>query len=188
MTQLNQAKVLIIATNGFQEDELFSPRQALMDEGADVHLASFDTDAISAGESGSREITPDMKINDANAEDYHALIIPGGLANPDSLRADDTVKSLVRSFAEKGKIIASICHGPWVLISAGLVKDREMTAYSTIKDDLINAGANYVDKEVAISNGIITSRSPDDLPAFNAKLIEEIREGKHARDLHKKAA
>lgn len=188
MTQLNQSKVLILATNGFQEDELFQPRKALMEEGAEVHLASFDLQDISAGKPDSQSIAPDMVIKDVDVADYDALIIPGGLANPDSLRADDGVKELVRHFADNGKIIASICHGPWVLISAGLVKDREMTAYHTIKDDLINAGAHYVDKEVAISNGIITSRSPEDIPAFNAKLIEEIREGKHARDIEKKAA
>lgn len=183
MTQIKNSKVLIIATNGFQEDELFSPRETLMENGATVHLASLDKDEISAGEGDSRTITPDMTVGDVNVSDYNALIIPGGLANPDTLRAEGKVTDLVREFAAEGKVIASICHGPWVLISAGIVKDREMTAYPTIKDDLINAGANYVDKEVAISNGIITSRSPDDLEAFNAKIIEEIREGLHEREL-----
>lgn len=183
MTKIKNSKVLIIATNGFQEDELFSPRDAMLSAGAEVHIASLDMDEISAGESGSRRIKPDMVIDDIDPSDYDALIIPGGLANPDSLRAEEKVTSTVRKFAQSGKIIASICHGPWVLISAGIVKGREMTAYPTIKDDLINAGANYVDKDVAVSNGIITSRSPDDLEAFNAKIIEEIGEGKHQRNL-----
>ena len=111
------------------------------------------------------------------------MVLPGGLANPDSLRTEESVKSLVRNFAKQGKIIAAICHAPWILISAGLVKGREMTSYPSIQDDLHNAGAKWVDKEVAVSNGIITSRSPDDLEAFNTKIIEEIREGQHDRSI-----
>ncbi|RKQ70946.1 protease I [Litorimonas taeanensis] len=188
MTELNKSKVLFLATNGFQEDELFSPREALMEAGATVELASLELDEISAGESDSRKIKPDMLVKDVSAKDYNALVIPGGLANPDTLRVNNEVKSLVREFAEDGKIIASICHGPWVLISSDLVKGREMTSYPTIKDDLVNAGANYVDKEVAVDNGIITSRSPNDLKAFNAKIIEEIKEGRHDRHISHKAA
>jgi len=187
MTKINEAKVLIIATNGFQQDELFSPHEYLTKEGAKVDLASLEMDEISAGEGDSRSIKPDLLIKDANAKDYDALVIPGGLANPDSLRTKDFVKTLVRKFAEEGKVIASICHGPWVLISAGVVKGREMTSYPTIQDDLRNAGATWVDKEVAASNGIITSRSPDDLNAFNAKIVEEIREGRHDRSIGKAA-
>lgn len=188
MTQLNNSNVLILATNGFQEDELFSPRAALMNEGANVHLASLDLNEISAGEGDTKSIKPDLTISDVNASDYDALIVPGGLANPDTLRSKEEATKLVRQFAEDGKIIASICHGPWVLISSDIVKGREMTGYETIKDDLINAGANYVDKEVAIDNGIITSRSPRDLDAFNAKIIEEIKEGRHDRNLKRQAA
>ena len=182
MTQINKSNVLIIATDGFQEDELFSPREALQSQGATVHLAALKMDEISAGEGDNRKIKPDMTIDQVNVDDYDALIIPGGLVNPDTLRAEDNVLSAVRGFDEQGKVIASICHGPWVLVSAGVAKDREMTCYPSIKDDLINAGANYVDQEVAVSNGIITSRSPDDLEAFNAKIIEEIREGEHRRE------
>jgi protease I len=188
MTQLNQSNVLIIATNGFQEDELFSPRERLMSEGANVHLASLDTEEISAGEGDTKSIKPDLRISDVNSKDYDAVIIPGGLANPDTLRSKSEVTNLVREFADDGKVIASICHGPWVLINSDIVKGREMTAYPTIKQDLINAGAQYVDKAVAVDNGIITSRSPEDLEAFNAKLIEEIREGRHDRDIGQKAA
>lgn len=181
MTNINEAKVLIVATNGFQEDELFSPHEYLSKEGAKVHLASLKMDEISAGKEDSRSIKPDLLIKDAKSKDYDALVLPGGLGNPDTLRTESAVKSLVRNFADEGKVIAAICHAPWVLISAGIVEGREMTSYPSIQDDLRNAGANWVDKEVAVSNGIITSRSPEDLEAFNAKIVEEIREGRHDR-------
>ena len=187
MTNINEAKVLIIATDGFQEDELFSPHEALSNAGASVHLASLKMDEISAGKKDSKTIKPDLLIKDAKSEDYDAIVIPGGLGNPDTLRADEAVRLLVRNFAQEGKVIAAICHAPWVLISADIVKGREMTSYPTIQDDLRNAGAQWVDKEVAVSNGIITSRSPDDLEAFNAKIIEEIREGRHDRSIGKVA-
>jgi len=188
MTKLSNSKVLIIATSGFQEDELFSPRKAMMDHGATVHLASPDLDEISAGEGDSKSITPDMVVTDVQVADYDAVILPGGLANPDTLRVNEDVTGLVREFAKDGKVIAAVCHAPWILINAGLAEGREMTSYHTIATDLKNAGANWVDKEVAVSNGIITSRSPDDLEAFNAKIVEEIREGKHKRDMQKAAA
>ncbi|CAM3742606.1 type 1 glutamine amidotransferase domain-containing protein [Litorimonas haliclonae] len=183
MTKIENAKVLVIATNGFQEDELFSPKEALEKEGATVELASLEMDEISAGEGDSRSIKPDMLTKDVKSEGYDALVLPGGLANPDSLRTEETVKALVQSFAKEGKVIAAICHAPWILISADLVKGREMTSYPSIQDDLRNAGANWVDRAVAVSNGIITSRSPDDLEAFNAKIVEEIREGRHDRSI-----
>lgn len=181
MTNINEAKVLIVATNGFQEDELFSPHEHLTKSGAEVHLASLKMDEISAGKEDSRFIKPDLLIKDAKSKDYDAIVLPGGLGNPDTLRTEESVKLLIRNFAEEGKIIAAICHAPWILISADIVKGREMTSYPSIQDDLRNAGANWVDKEVAVSNGIITSRSPDDLDAFNAKIVEEIREGRHDR-------
>ena len=183
MTKIENAKVLIIATNGFQEDELFSPKEALEKQGATVELASLEMKEISAGEGDNRSIKPDLLVRNAKSDDYDALVLPGGLANPDSLRTEESVKSLVRNFAKQGKVIAAICHAPWILISAGLVKGREMTSYPSIQDDLHNAGAKWVDKEVAVSNGIITSRSPDDLEAFNTKIIEEIREGQHDRSI-----
>jgi len=187
MTKIEKAKILIVATNGFQEDELFSPKEALEKQGATVQLASLEIDEISAGEGDGRSIKPDTLIKDVKSGDYDALVLPGGLANPDSLRTEDSVKSLVRSFAKEGKVIAAICHAPWILISAGLVKGREMTSYPTIQDDLRNAGANWVDKEVVVSNGIITSRSPDDLESFNAKIVEEVREGRHDRSIENAA-
>jgi len=183
MTNLNQTKVLILATNGFQEDEMFSPLEAMKSQGADVHLASFDTNPISAGESDSRKIAPDMTFDHVQAKDYDAVIIPGGVVNPDKLRTSKKAVSLIREFAEDGKTIAAICHGPWLLAEANILKDREATSYESIKTDIMNAGAHWKDEAVVVSNGIITSRSPDDLDAFNAKIIEEIKEGTHKRKL-----
>ncbi|WP_017932577.1 type 1 glutamine amidotransferase domain-containing protein [Robiginitomaculum antarcticum] len=188
MTNITNSKVLFLATNGFQEEEMFSPYEMLKENGATVHLASFDTDAISAGESDSREITPDMAFDKVNVDDYDAVVLPGGLANPDKLRTSDKAVQIVRDFAKHNKIIAAICHGPWMLAEADILRGRNVTSYKSIKTDLINAGANWTDKEVVVSNGMITSRNPDDIPAFNAKLLEEIREGEHKRTLRKKAA
>lgn len=186
--QIKNSKVLILATNGFQKDELFSPRKALMDKSVDVYLASPSLDEISSDWNDNQSIKPDTLIENVTVGDFDALILPGGLANPDTLRQNIHATNLVRKFADNGKIIAAICHAPWILIDAGLVRGREMTSYPSIKTDLINAGASWVDQEVAISNGIITSRSPDDLEAFNAKIIEEIHEGEHTRNLKKQAA
>lgn len=183
MTNLNDTKVLILATNGFQEDELFSPREALTEQGATVHLASFDLDPISAGEGDSREITPDMTFGDVTVSDYDALVLPGGVINPDKLRTSKEAVGLIRQFAEDGKTVAAICHGPWLLAEADILRDREATSYKSIKTDIINAGANWKDEAVVVSNGIITSRTPDDLDAFNAKIIEETKEGTHKRKL-----
>jgi len=187
MTQLNKSKVLILATNGFQEDEMFSPRDAVLTAGADVHLASFDLEPISAGESDSRKITPDMTFEDVKVEDYDALILPGGVINPDVLRTSEKAVSIVRDFPEHGKVIAAICHGPWMLVEADILRGKDATSYKSIKTDVVNAGANWKDEKVVVANGIITSRTPDDLDAFNAKIIEEIEEGKHKRE-HKRAA
>jgi len=183
MTNLNQSKVLFLATNGFQEDEMFSPHEALTQEGATVHLASFNTDSISAGESDSREITPNMTFEDVNVSDYDAVVIPGGVVNPDKLRTSKKAVSIVRDFAKDGKVIAAICHAPWMLAEADVLRDREATSYNSIKTDIMNAGAIWKDEAVVVSNGIITSRSPDDLEVFNAKIIEEIKEGTHKRKL-----
>ncbi len=188
MTKLKNTKVLMLATNGFQEDELFSPRNAMMEDGAAVHLASFDKKPISAGLEDSREITPDMTFEDVNVDDYEALILPGGVMNPDKLRTSEKAVQIVRDFAKRNKIIAAICHGPWMLVEADILKGRDATSYSSIKTDMKNAGANWKDEAVVVANGIITSRSPEDLGAFNSKIIEEICEGEHERSIKKKAA
>lgn len=188
MTHIQNAKVLFLATNGFQEDEMFSPHEALTKNGAKVHLASFDTDPISAGKSDSRKITPDMTFADVKVADYDALVLPGGVINPDKLRTSKQAVQIVRDFAKEGKVIAAICHGPWMLAEADILRDRKATSYGSIKTDMINAGAKWKDEAVVTDKGIITSRSPDDLEAFNAKIMEEIREGLHKRELEAKAA
>lgn len=184
MTKITDAKILIISTHGFEQSELEVPRDQLRDHGAKVHVATLDGGSIKGWKDNDwgPEVSADLKIADASVDDYDALVIPGGQINPDLLRVDADVLALVRKFADSGKIIAAVCHAPWVLIEAGIVKDREMTSYHSIKTDVENAGANWVDKSVAVSNGIITSRNPDDLDAFVAKIVEEVKEGKHDRN------
>lgn len=174
-------KIAILATNGFEEVELTSPKQAMEKEGFEVHIVSPEGGKIKAWDKTdwSKEYKVDKILDEVSAKDYDALVLPGGVINPDHLRTDEDALSFVRSFFEQKKPVAAICHAPWTLISAGVVKGRTMTSYNSIKEDVINAGANWVDKEVVVDEGFVTSRNPDDLPAFNAKLIEEIREGKH---------
>lgn len=173
--------IAILATNGFEESELTSPKEAMEKEGFDVHIVSPEGGKIKAWNKGewSKEYNVDKVLKDVSANDYNALVLPGGVINPDHLRTNEKALDFVRDFFEQKKPVAAICHGPWTLISAGVVKGRTMTSYNSIKDDLKNAGANWVDKEVVVDEGFVTSRNPDDLPAFNAKLIEEIKEGKH---------
>lgn len=176
-------KVAILATNGFEESELSSPKEAMEKEGFEVHIVSPESGKITAWDKGnwSKEYPVDKTVSEASADEYNALVLPGGVINPDRLRTDEKVLKFVKSFFEQKKPVAAICHGPWTLISAGVVKGRKMTSYNSIKDDLVNAGADWVDKEVVVDQGFVTSRNPGDLPAFNAKLIEEIKEGKHSR-------
>jgi protease I len=184
MPKITEAKVLIMATDGFEQSELEVPLNKLREHGATVHVASLDGEPIrgwDAKEWGAT-VDADLRIADVNVNDYIALVLPGGQMNPDVLRADKETVSKVKDFVTHDKIVAAICHAPWLLIEAGVVEGREMTSYHSIRTDLANAGAKVVDKEVAISNGIITSRSPDDLPAFVAKIVEEIEEGEHERD------
>ncbi len=184
MPTLNNSKILIISTNGFEESELLVPLKDLREAGATVHVASLDGKPIKGWKDGNwgKEVDADLKISDVNVEDYICLVLPGGQMNPDILRGDETTVQKVRDFVSHDKIVAAICHAPWLLIEAGVVEGREMTSYHTISTDLKNAGANFVDQEIAISNGIITSRSPEDLPAFVSKIIEEVKEGEHKRD------
>ncbi|SOC80174.1 protease I [Salinimicrobium sediminis] len=174
-------KVAILATNGFEEIELTSPKEAMEKEGFEVHIVSPEKDKIKAWDktNWSKEYKVDKTLGEVSASDYNALMLPGGVMNPDNMRTNKDVQKFVKYFFEQKKPVASICHAPWTLISAGVVKGRTMTSYHTLKDDLINAGANWVDQEVVVDEGFVTSRKPDDLPAFNAKLIEEIKEGKH---------
>lgn len=176
-------KVAILATDGVEESELTSPKEAMEKEGFKVDLIGEEQGSIKSWSKGnwSKEYPTDKSVEEASASDYDALVLPGGVINPDKLRRNEKALKFVRDFFESKKPVASICHGPQTLISAGVVKGRKMTSFKSIKDDLINAGANWVDQEVVVDQGFVTSRNPDDLPAFNSKLIEEIKEGKHDR-------
>ena len=176
MPKISEANVLIMATNRFEESELFGPREILLDRGAKVTLASPDLEEIMAtvhDEPGER-IKPDVTIVDARAADYDALILPGGVGNPDQLRANEDAIGLIREFASAGKPIAAICHGPWLLVEADLLRGRKATSWKSIRTDLRNAGASVVDEEVVTDGNLITSRMPDDVPAFTEAVIAAV--------------
>lgn len=181
-TSLKGKKVAILATDGFEQSELAEPLKALEEAGATAHIVSPKAGAIKGWKhtEWGDSFAVDVTLDDADPRHYDALVLPGGVMNPDKLRRDPKVQGFVRSFFEEGKPVGAICHGPWTLIDAGVVKGRKLTSYETIQTDLENAGANWVDQEVVVDNGLVTSRKPDDLPAFNRKLIEEIAEGRHA--------
>lgn len=174
-------RIAILATNGFEESELKSPKEAMEKEGFKVEIISPEKTEIKGWSNGnwSNSYRVDRNLKDVKAEDYDALVLPGGVINPDILRRNQDALMLVRDFFKKKKPVAANYHAPQILISADVVKGRKLTSYSSIKDDLINAGANWVDQAVVVDHGFVTSRSPKDLQAFNAKLIEEIKEGKH---------
>ena len=174
-------KVAIITENGFEEIELTSPKKVLESEGVTVHIISPQKDKVKGWDHDhwSIELPVDKQISRANAEDYDMLIIPGGVINPDKMRTDKDCISFVQQFLEAGKPVAAICHGPQLLIETGMISQRKMTSYHSIKTDLVNAGVIWEDKEVVVDNDLVTSRSPKDLDAFNRKVIEELSEGVH---------
>lgn len=180
---LTGKKVAILATDGFEQDELFSPLEALKGAGAEVKIVSPAEGKIKAWKytDWGKTIKVDVPLNEARPDDFDALVLPGGVINPDHLRREPSAVEFVRSFFVAGKPVAAICHGPQMLIEAGVVRGRKLTSFASIKTDLKNAGAEWVDQEVVADNGLVTSRSPDDLPAFIAKMIEEIAEGSHLR-------
>jgi protease I len=175
-------KVAILTENGFEEVELTSPMNALEKAGVSVQIVSPQKDKVKAWnhDHWSIELPVDKYIGDANPEDYDMLVVPGGVLNPDQMRANKDCVAFAEYFLEQGKPLAAICHGPQLLIETGLLDGRTMTSYHSIKTDLVNAGANWVDEEVVVDNGLVTSRSPKDLDAFNKKMLEELGEGKHA--------
>lgn len=177
MPAITDAKVLILATDGFEESELLKPREALLDAGATVKLASIGTDPIQGMEGDvtpASTITPDMVLADVKADDYDALLIPGGTTNPDKMRLEADALRIVRDFVSADKTVAAICHGPWLLAEADVIDGRTVTSWPSIRTDLRNAGAEVVDKEVQVDGRLITSRKPDDLPAFTEALIKTI--------------
>ena len=182
MATLSGKKIAILTETGFEEVELTEPKKALEEAGATVHIVSPQkkVQAIKEHKEWTVELDVDVNVKDANVADYDGLVIPGGVINPDLMRANEDCIQFARSFFDAGKPVAAICHGPQLLITAGVVKGKTMTSYASIKTDMINAGANWVDKEVVVDNGLVTSRSPKDLAAFNKKIVEEFREGVHA--------
>jgi len=175
--------IAILATDGFEEVELTSPLEAMKNAGFDVHIVSDKKGKIKAWDKDhwSKEYDVDKTLNEVKVDDYNALMLPGGVINPDTLRVNEDALSFIRDFFNAKKPVAAICHAPQMLINAGVVEGRKMTSFKSIKQDLINAGAKWEDSEVVVDQGFVTSRNPDDLPAFNSKLVEEIREGKHDR-------
>jgi protease I len=181
MGKLDGKKIAFVATDGVEQVELTEPWDAVKNEGAQPELLSLDDGEIQGFEhlDHGRKFKVDKKVADANPDDYDGLVLPGGVANPDFLRADEDVRKFVRAFFEAGKPVGAICHGPWTLIDAGVAKGLTLTSWPSLRTDLENAGANWVDEEVHVDRGLTTSRKPDDLPAFNAKIVEEFAEGKH---------
>jgi len=179
---IKDKKVAILTENGFEEVELTSPMNALEQAGATVHIISPQKDKVKAWDHDhwSIELPVDKNLGDANPEDYDMLVLPGGVLNPDKLRLNKEAVSFAQHFLEQAKPLAAICHGPQTLIETGMLEGRTMTSYEAVKTDLINAGVNWVDKEVVVDNGLVTSRSPEDLEAFNKKIVEELAEGQHA--------
>jgi protease I len=182
MQKLNGKNVAILVSNGFEQVEMTKPREALRDAGANAEIVSPEEGTVRGWHhtEWGDQFDVDRRLDEANADDYDALMLPGGVMNPDHLRMNDSAMKFVKSFVDAGKPIAAICHAPWLLAEADAVRGRKVTSWPSLRTDLRNAGADWVDEEVVVDNGLVTSRSPDDIPAFNRKMVEEIAEGRHA--------
>jgi len=180
---IKDKKVAILATHGFEQSELEVPRDRLKEHGAIVHIVSPETREIRGWDKKDwgRSVKVDIALDKARADDYDAIVLPGGQINPDLLRVNDKALQFIRAFFDQKKVVAAICHAPWLLIETGIIKGRRATSYKSIKTDMINAGAKWEDAQVVTDQGIVTSRNPGDLEAFSTKIIEEIAEGKHAQ-------
>ena len=187
--ELKGKKIAFLAADGYEESELKQPWQALRDAAAETKLVSLEEGEITA--LNEKELKPgathpvDLTVEEASADDFDGLVLPGGVMNPDKLRRDENAVQFVQRFFEQGKPVGAICHGPWTLVEAGVVRGRTLTSFSSIQSDVRNAGGTWVDEEVHVDQGLVTSRKPDDIPAFNAKLIEELAEGRHEQQAKK---
>jgi protease I len=181
-TELNGKRIAFLATDGVEQVELTEPWKAVEKAGGEPELISLETSAIQGFKHHDKADTfpVDKAVKDADPTDYDGLVLPGGVINPDRLRMDATAMAFVKAFFEQGKPVGSICHGPWSLVETGVVKGRTVTSWPSMKTDIKNAGGTWVDEELVVDRGLFTSRKPDDLPAFCAKLVEEFAEGKHA--------
>ena len=179
--KLDGKKVAILVADGFEQVEMTTPREALNEAGAETKIVSLKSGKIQGMHHVDKgdKFDVDLTLDQARPADFDALMIPGGLMNPDALRSNEDALEFARHFFDEGKPVAAICHGPQVLISAGLVRGRTMTSWPAIRSNMRNAGANWVNEEVVVDNGLVTSRKPDDIPAFNKKMIEEFSEGRH---------
>ena len=180
---LNGKRIAILVTDGFEQSELQQPREALDEAGAQTEIVSPQKEEVTAWDEDDfgDSFEVDVKLEDANASDYDALLLPGGVMNPDKMRMNEQAVAFVKSFFDAGKPVAAICHGPQMLIEADVVRGRRLTSYPSLQTDLRNAGADWVDETVVTDNGLVTSRKPDDIPDFNRKMIEEFSEGVHAQ-------
>lgn len=186
--KLNGLNIAILATNGFEQSELLEPKKALEEAGAKVTIVSLQAGEIKGwkDKNWTDSVAVDMTLDDAKAENFDALQLPGGVVNPDLLRVDKRAVDFVKSFVDASKPVAAICHAPWILVEADVVRGKTVTSYKSVRTDLINAGAIWVDEEVVVDSGLITSRKPTDLPAFNEKMIEEF--AKINQQIQKKTA
>jgi protease I len=185
--KLQGKRVAFLATDMVEQVELTEPWNAVQDEGATPELVSLEDGEIQGFNHYDEADTfkVDRTVEEASADDYDALVIPGGVGNPDTMRMDENAVEFTRQFFEQGKPVGVICHGPWMLVEAGVVRDRTVTSWPSLRTDIRNAGGNWVDQEVVVEDGLVTSRKPDDLPAFNAKIVEEFAEGRHAKQAEK---
>ncbi|QBK31417.1 type 1 glutamine amidotransferase domain-containing protein [Roseitalea porphyridii] len=181
MPSISDARIVILATHGFEKSELFEPLERLREKGATVHVASPETGAIRSWDKDDwgETVPVDKALTDISVEDYDALVLPGGQINPDLLRVEDKAVAFIADFFRSGKPLAAICHAPWLLAEAGATKGHQLTSYHSIRTDMVNAGADWRDEPVVVDNALITSRNPGDLDAFIGKIVEEVEEGRH---------